>query len=225
MDVYDELIRVPLEGVESVMARVTCREGAPLGRLLVLFPPHPSLAGDTESNVIGALARAGIETGRFVLRLQYRRTTPEGADDGRSLAFWDDLDARQDYGLVVNDSLHVIETVRHSFRLSGPIEIAAYSFGVYPALHAMERLHPARLVGISPPLTEHDFPAAIPQLVDPGRVAFIGTTGDPFCPVDRLRQLAETSGGTWLVFEPGDHFYRGEEGRLATAVLSAFDKG
>jgi alpha/beta superfamily hydrolase len=223
MEVYDELIRVPLAGANSVIARVTCREGTPPERLLVLFPPHPSLAGDTENNVIGALARAGIERGRLVLRLRYRHTDPAEAGNGPSLTFWDDLDARQDYALVVADCLHLIETVRQSFHLSGPIEMVAYSFGVYPALHALGRLDQARLIGISPPLSEHDFRAAIPATAGPGHTVFIGTAGDPFCPPDTLRQLAETAGAPCRLFETGDHFYRGEEDRLATAVLDVLD--
>jgi len=270
-DLHDELIRIPLDGAESVTARVTCREDAPPGRLLVLFPPHPSLGGDAENNVIRALARAGVEAGRLVLRLHYRRTESEAADAGRSLAFWDDLDARQDYEIIATDSLRIIETVLKAFariptggRRAWPepaegavaavfpatgadgaapsnavhhhaavgqrghdgnpsIEIAAYSFGVYVALRVLGRLGPARLVGISPPLMEHDFSAVLPAAGITGRVAFIGTAGDPFCPPDALQNLAEAAGGRWHLFEAGDHFYRGEEARLASAVLTMFE--
>ena len=220
-DLHDELIRIPLDATESAVARVTCRDGIRPARLLALFPPHPSLGGDAENNVIRALARAGVQSGRLVLRLHYRRTASDDADGGRSLAFWDDLDARHDYGLVEADSMLMIETVRQAFRLTGPIEIAAYSFGVYVALRVLGRLGPARLVGISPPLMEHDFHGALPATGASGPVTFIGTTGDPFCPPDALRKLAAAAGGRWRTFETGDHFYRGEEDRLASAALAA----
>lgn len=220
-NVHDELLRIPLDGAESIVARVTCREGAARGRLLVLFPPHPSLAGEAENNVIRALAEAGVKSGRLVLRLHYRRTEPDDAGGGRSLAFWDDLDARQDYGLIGSDCLHIMETVRQEFRTAGPIEIAAYSFGVYVALAVLGHLGPARLVGISPPLTAHDFSGLAAMARGSGQVAFIGSAGDPFCPPDALQRLAEAAGGRWQVFESGDHFYRGEEHRLATAALEA----
>ncbi len=224
-ELHDELLRIPLDATESAVARVTCREGARPERLLVLFPPHPSLGGDAENNVIRAVARAGIETGRLVLRLRYRRTEPDAAGDGHSLAFWDDLDARRDYDLIVADSLLTIDTIRQAFRSAGPIEIAAYSFGVYVALRVLSRLGPARLVGISPPLLEHDFPGALPATGTGGGVTFIGTTGDPFCPPDALRQLAGAAGGRWHYIEAADHFYRGEENRLALAVLDALEIG
>ena len=223
-DIHDELLRIPLGAATSVSARVTCREGAAPARLLVLFPPHPSLAGDAENNVIRALARAGVESGRLVLRLHYRHTESDDAAAGQSLSYWDGLDARQDYNQIISDSLHTIHTVRKEFRLTGLIEIAAYSFGVYVALAVLDRLGPARLVGISPPLTEHDFAAAAALAQTPGRVTLIGTPGDPFCPPDALQHLAETAGGRWHVFETGDHFYRGDEDRLATLVIAALQR-
>lgn len=222
MDLHEENIPVGLEDGAVASATVSCREDADRERTLVLFPPHPSLGGDPDNNVIRALTAAAVASGRVAVCLRYRGTETGEVGGVHVLRYWDALEAQQDYRLVGRDCCRQIAAVQAEFGLGRRLDLAAYSFGMYLAAHVARELPPLALVGISPPVTEYRFAAVLlPPL--PCAVTLIGTAADPFCPRPDLRHLAAQTGCRHCEFASDDHFYRGHEPELALFVLDLME--
>ncbi|MBM4164502.1 MAG: hypothetical protein FJ222_08720 [Lentisphaerae bacterium] len=184
-------------------------------RLIVIFPPHPSLGGDSANNVVEAVFAAALASGRMAVKLNYRGTETGVIRSESALTVWDRMEAATDYAVVYSDSASL---VARALEAAGPVDqvvFVGYSFGAYAALETAARTGVRRVVGISPPLLSHPFA----DRLAPGlHAVFLSGANDPFCPIGALRGLA---GAACSIVELAvdDHFYRGDEPRVARAAL------
>ena len=184
-------------------------------RIIVIFPPHPSLGGDSANNVVEAVFAAALASGRMAVKLNYR-----GAETGvirgeSALTVWDRMETANDYAVVYSDSAKLLA---RALEAAGPVDqvvFVGYSFGAYAALETAGKTGVRRVVGISPPLLSHPFAERLsPEL----QTVFLSGAADPFCPIEALRGLAG-AGCSVVEVSVEDHFYRGDEPRVAQAAL------
>lgn len=218
---YDETL--PVTGADGVVTEVAVAAPDPLpadARLLVVLPPHPSLGGDGANPVVRALVAGAVARGWVAALPRYRGAGGEAIGGRHALAVWDAMDARQDYAAVEDDLVRASQAARAAFCPAAPILLAGYSFGVYPALRIWARLGAARLAGIAPPLSEHDFVAALAAAPRPAAAAFAAAAADPFCPGAALRAWAGTCGARADTLAAEDHFFRNDAERPAVWALA-----
>jgi alpha/beta superfamily hydrolase len=169
--------------------------------------PHPLYGGDMENNVVVALCRALAGGGMVALRFNFRGVGESGGSYGGGLGEREDARAALDFlsGLPEVDS--------------GRLGLAGYSFGALMALSAAEeRVH--ALAAVSPPaggLDRASFRSNIPTLLVSG-------DRDDVSPALRLPEMAASLGTPCEIrsVAGADHFWRGHEETLATAVLEFF---
>lgn len=215
---YAEEIPVDLEPGVRVTATVAYGERTAVDRLLVLFPPHPSLGGDTRNNVLQALLREGTRREWLTLLLDYRGTASGRVGSEPQMAYWDRLDAAQDYTPIVHDCERVIGHVCRSFGTRPELRLAGYSFGALLALQVAVPLRATAVAGISPPLTAHDF---APWLAPAPRTRLYAASDDPFCPLPLFQETGRRYPAVSTeVLAGDDHFFRGSETHVAAAVLA-----
>ena len=214
-DLLSETLSVTTAPEVVLEATIGYHDDTTLDRMVVLFPPHPCLGGDSANNVITALFREAVSRGALAMSFDYRGVR-EGHLGGRSLlAVWDDFEAAGRFDPVVADALAVIGHVRDSVCPSAALWYAGYSFGSLVALQAAHRLRPEGLAGISPPLLAYDLAPWL-ALTPPPRWWLAPT--DVFCPTGALEGLGVEPRHIH-VFPGDDHFFRGTEPALAQAVL------
>lgn len=185
------------------------------GRTAVLCHPHPLYGGNMENNVVLAAQRALAACGWGTLRFNFRGVGGSGGQPGQP-----ENDAR--------DLIAVSELLRsEGFRSqdSGPLDLAAYSYGAWVALEAIRLgLLPDSLLLFSPPL---DF-MSFDKLKLPTRPALI-TLGnqDEFCSVESLRKWltsqSAASDAVLEIFPYCDHFYW-DFGKELSSKIKAFLK-
>lgn len=184
-------------------------------RIIVIFPPHPSLGGDSTNNVVEAIFAATLASRRMAVKLNYR-----GAETGliwgeSALTVWDRMEAANDYAVVYSDSLKLLARALEAAGPVAQVVFVGYSFGAYAALATAGQAGVRRVVGISPPLQSHPFAA---RLSPERQTVFLSGAADPFCPLEDLRELVG-AGCAMVELSVQDHFYRGDESCVAQAVL------
>ncbi|MBN2451588.1 MAG: alpha/beta fold hydrolase [Lentisphaeria bacterium] len=214
-----EVLPAPIPGGIVLEAVCTYREDADTDRLVVVFPPHPCLGGDNDNNVVDSVVAEAAARGLLGVTFDYPGTRT-GRIGGRDLfAYWEEMEARQDFGAVVADAVCVVDRVTASFGCRGPVFFVGYSLGAWIAIETAERCRVDGMVCISPPLLQPGFPAA------PGGgipLTYVGAPRDPFCPLEALEAAARRDAATLIVLERAeDHFFRGLEGDVAARVLDA----
>jgi alpha/beta superfamily hydrolase len=214
-DYLGETLAVTAEPGLVLQATVGYRDDTPLDRMLVIFPPHPSLGGDSANNVVAALFRQAVAMRVLAVTFDYRGVREGSVHGTHVLTYWDRLEAAKDYSPLCHDAVQVIRRVRESFNPQAALWFAAYSFGNVVALATARELEVRGIAGISPPVFEYD---VRPLLTDRPLPIFWLAPGDPFCPAGALDGLG---GGRLPVreFPSEDHFFRGAETALARRVL------
>ena len=179
-------------------------EGATDAAYAVVLHPHPLHGGTMQNKVVHTLARAFQQLGLSTLRFNYRGV---GASAGS-----------YDHGRgETDDALAVIEWGRERWP-GAALSLAGFSFGALVALRAAQRVHPARLICVAPPVERPEASAVAPpscpwliiqgdadEIVDHRQVAAFAARSSP---APTLRILAGV-----------DHFYHGRLRELQAAVL------
>jgi len=111
--------------------------------MAVICHPHPPDGGSMHNKVVSTLAKAFTESGFISLRFNFRGV---GQSQGR-----------YDHGIgELADCLAALQWVQRH-RPSAAIALAGFSFGAWVALKAAERISPALMVSIAPPVGFRDF--------------------------------------------------------------------
>jgi alpha/beta superfamily hydrolase len=108
----------------------------------VVCHPHPLFGGTMDNKVTHVLARAMIERGAPAFRFNFRGVgASAGAfDNGRG---------------EVDDLATVVAEGRRRYP-SAALWLGGFSFGAFVALRAAERLAPAKLVAVAPPVARFE---------------------------------------------------------------------
>lgn len=108
----------------------------------VVCHPHPLFGGTMDNKVTHVLARAMIERGAPVFRFNFRGVGASGGafDNGRG---------------EVDDLVAVVAEGRRRYP-SAALWLGGFSFGAFVALKAAERLAPAKLVAVAPPVARFE---------------------------------------------------------------------
>ncbi len=193
----------------------------PVAKVLIC-PPHPFLGGDMDNNVVSRLNETLIAQGFIVFRFNYRGIGKSESD--RDLqqdqqAFWEHSTC-PDYEAGIHiDCQSALDWLTHTLQLDMPVHVIGYSFGCLPAL-ALANTHPliAKLVLISPPLTQWHLPAD--QWTRPVSRSLFYTSGDFACPVSDVEALYAGMPEPKSItrFKDAEHFFIGQETQLAQAV-------
>jgi hypothetical protein len=185
-----------------------CQEGS-ASEGVVLCHPHPLYGGSMDNNVIMALKKSLTNLGWTTLRFNFRGVGASGGSYG-------------DGPGEVEDLLAAVEFLRQ--RGLRRVHMAGYSFGAWITLRACQenRLEPATLILVSPPLDFLDFTTlglpASPTLITLG-------DADSFCSVPALQKWLDGPAGSPTtvrleLIRGCDHFYWGRETILGQMVHS-----
>jgi uncharacterized protein len=187
---------------------------------VLLCSPHPHFAGDMDNNVVRAIAQH-LGQRAVCLRFDYRGVgdssialpTGQGVFD-----YWSEVEEKRDYNDAVADVTGAAETLMQMAGGSLDLLVVGYSFGTATgARFAVESGHVRALAAIAPPLgrVRFDFMQNCPiqncWLI--GRNDFLY---DDQHLLD-LRQCVTPNGRIELL-DDTDHFYRGDEDRVALWV-------
>lgn len=219
LDCLAETLPVKLPDGESIEATVAYGDCTDPGTFVLILPPNPILGGDSRNNVIRALLAETASRNLLGVSCDYRGVANGYVGDRDVMSYWEDLLAGGDYALIVDDLLTLADAVRTEFSVEGPCAgIIGYSFGSYLALACARALRVQRVVGISPPIRDHDF---LPLLNAAEDIHFLVAPEDIFCPPDLLRELQLQNRVKIRTIDSDDHFFRGYEHVLATEALAA----
>jgi len=220
MNVIEEQIVFPCGSLKlsGILAYPESKEPE---KAVLLCSPHPHFAGDMENNVIQNLANY-FANDSLTLRFNYRGVGTSEIDLPSDLSvfdYWQQVEDNMDYNDAIEDvSAAANELTRNASDL--PLIIIGYSFGVATGFkYGMENKSESILIGIAPPLGKVDFvflkSCNQPCMVISGKEDFLYTSEnlEQFC--DSCSDIA-----TIDIWDKSDHFFRGEEEKLAIAIDS-----
>lgn len=208
-------------GTCRLEVRIPCPEGDLAGNLLydgleqpgsgvVIFPPHPLLAGNMENNVVEAVAGRCVEKRLTVLLFNYRAvgTSFNPRPELPLFEFWNDLDNRRDFSQIIADCRSVMS---YSRRFMKSVGLVGYSFGAFLASQCIDE-SVSCFAAIAPPLAEHDFSClgrtAIPtMLLHAGEDSLLGSGITKKSAAISELSVADT-----------DHFFLGREDEVAVLL-------
>ncbi len=188
-------------------------------RAILLCSPHPHFAGNMENNVIQSLARYFAEDS-VTLRFDYRGVGESDIDLPPGLSvfdYWTGVERDRDTSDALADVRAAGDMLSHAAPGLPPVVIG-YSFGAAVGLLYGGRNDAVRCcVGVSPPLTRVDFDF-LTESETPCRL-LCGESDFVFSAESLDRIVAQSEGAvTAEVLTNSDHFFRGEEERLALCV-------
>ncbi|HIP38659.1 MAG TPA: alpha/beta fold hydrolase [Desulfocapsa sulfexigens] len=138
----------------NLEGRLTYKEENKEQAGVIIYPPHPLLAGNMDNNVVTALAETLAD--HFpVLSFNYRGVGKsfKAEPDLPLFEYWNRLDQNNDFSAIIADTKELIHWSKRFFK---NFHLLGYSFGSFIGLSALSE--PAlSFCGITPPLTEHDF--------------------------------------------------------------------
>ncbi|NQV36246.1 MAG: alpha/beta hydrolase [Phycisphaeraceae bacterium] len=194
-------------------------EGSPACAVL-LCSPHPHFAGDMDNNVIKTVARALAERG-VSLRFDYRGIgssqiqLPEGVS---VFDYWDEVEQTKSYDDATSDITAALNTLIETVGSDVPVFCVGYSFGTITGMQVGTcQPEVAAVVGIAPPFgkVSLDFLKAC----DTPTYWIVGSQ-DFLYQDQAFEGLKELIGehARFDLWEDVDHFFRGDEDRIARAV-------
>lgn len=113
------------------------------GAIAVCCHPHPLFGGALTNKVIHTVARNLAASGALAVRFNFRGVGASSGthDQGRG---------------ELRDLLRVVDWAR-AHRPEAPLWLAGFSFGAWVVLRAQDRLAPAALITVAPPVGRWDF--------------------------------------------------------------------
>lgn len=188
-------------------------------RAVLLCPPHPHFAGNMDNNVIQALARH-FAADSVTLRFDYRGVGESEIDLPAGVSafdYWNAVEQNKNYSDALCD-VRAAGTMLFRSAPGLPPIVVGYSFGAAVGLlYGCETDSIRCAVGVSPPLTRVEF-GFLRRYKNPCRL--ICGEKDFVFSAETLDEIVKQSGEnvTAQVLETSDHFFRGEEERLALCV-------
>jgi alpha/beta superfamily hydrolase len=190
-------------------------------RSVLLCSPHPHFAGDMENNVIQYLANYFAKDS-VTLRFDYRGVGKSRIDlpTGTSVFdYWQQVEDNMDYHDALIDVQSAAKELLDSTQ-GLPCMVVGYSFGVATGFQYGIKAEPVSvLIGIAPPIGKVDFnflhSCTKHCLIISGKDDFLYTSDQ----LEKFR-LSYTNRTTIDIWENSDHFFRGEEEKLAIAIES-----
>ncbi len=177
-------------------------ESASFDRLVVACPPHPQMGGDRTDGRLLAVSDTLTERGIACLRIDY--------------GSWDDGKGE------TTDVTNAIEWARERAESVG---LFGYSFGGTVALLAADRLSPDALSVLAPGesvIGGADPVAVLSGVKCPGQLLY----GERDTVVDSERLIERASAAGFDVASlAGDHFFIGQQAKIADLVGTFFDSG
>lgn len=216
MNIHEEILSVETAPGVTISAQIGCSEFADTSRILTIFPPHPSLGGNMDNNVVHSLYLQGIKENVVSVKFEYRGVASGRVGKENLLSYWESLEEKADFGVIVDDSVKLLTHVKNSFNKNATLYFTAYSFGNYIALLAAPGLNVTNVCGISPPAGEYDFLREL----DKTSASFFVALNDVFCLQQDICKLRNHPSVTVTVLDAEDHFFRDEEKALAGSVVS-----
>jgi len=188
---------------------------------VLLCSPHPHFAGDMDNNVIRAVA-ARLAHHSVVLRFDYRGVGDSeiALEPGVSVFdYWTEIEESRDYHDAVADvnaAAQMLASATES--LDVDFCVVGYSFGAAVGMLFGHKANAVKkMAALAPPLGKISFDflsdCPKPSLHLVGRNDFLYSD-------DRLGSYRQTIGpaAQVLVLEDADHFFRGDEDKLACRV-------
>lgn len=208
--ILEETIPVQVDDGVTITAVIGYCDDAKTDDIVVIFPPHPALGGDSDNNIVRAVYQGFAQAGKVAVRFDYRgvKSSTGGTHSTHMLAYWDVLERSRDYSIIVQDTETVIEAVRLTVNPTSRLLFVAYSFGNVIALELMGRMNVKKLFGISPPIGAYEFE---PYFLEKRERSFAIAAHDMFCDKGRMQELAERFDFPLVLIDAEDHFFRGCE--------------
>jgi uncharacterized protein len=166
----------------------------------VISHPHPLHGGDMRNSVVEILAATISNVGLATLRFNFRGVGKSGGayDKGNG----EKADVLAAISFMETKGIRDVITV-------------GYSFGAWVNADVIPQNAILPAIFVSPPVDL--FPFDLQTLR--GRIGLIVSGDrDPFCPVERLKNVAGELNCRLEFISGADHFFRGEEDNLATCV-------
>ncbi len=190
-------------------------------RSILLCSPHPHFAGDMENNVIKQLADYFAKDS-VTLRFDYRGVGKSGIDLPAGISvfdYWQEVEDNMDYRDALEDVQSAVDELLDSTP-GLPCVVIGYSFGAVTGFkHSINTDFVSVLIGIAPPIGKVDFDflhsCNKPCLIISGKDDFLYTPDQ----LEKFR-LSYNNQTTIDIWENSDHFFRGEEEKLAIAIES-----
>lgn len=190
-------------------------------RAVLVCSPHPHFAGDMNNNVVSAVARRLAAHG-VVLRFDYRGVGESEITLGpgeSTFDYWTEVEETKDYTEAVEDVESAAQTLLETTASLGlEMSVIGYSFGAATGMsfgHDHGRVD--KMIAIAPPLGKVSFEflagGSKPSLHLVGRKDFLYSQDK----VEAYRSLLGPAGQV-VVLDEADHFFRGDEDRLAWEV-------
>jgi alpha/beta superfamily hydrolase len=190
-------------------------------RSILLCSPHPHFAGDMENNVIRHLANYFAKDS-VTLRFDYRGVGKSRIDLPSGISvfdYWQQVEDNMDY----RDALEDVQSAAKELLSNTqdlPFIVIGYSFGAVTGFqYSINNELVSVLIGIAPPIGKVDFNFLYscnkPCLIISGKDDFLYTQ-------DQLEnfRLSYNKRTTIDIWENSDHFFRGEEEKLAISIES-----
>jgi hypothetical protein len=218
--------RITFESSDLTLAGILAypQSDEPLYAVL-LCSPHPHFAGNMDNNVISELA-TDIAQEAVTLRFDYRGIGNSQIHLPQGLSvfdYWDCLEENENYQDAIDD---VMSASRALFEISEglPQTMAGYSFGAAMAfMNGLQNDNVQQIIGIAPPFTKVDFSflteCSKPAFMVLGKDDFLYSPNDIKAFKEKISPLVEME-----LLEDCDHFFRGQEIRVAKTVSNFIKK-
>lgn len=188
--------------------------GEPVG-VVVMCHPHPRMGGTMNAPLLLALRDALVESGRAVLRFNFRGI---GASEGESSTGTPET----------SDAAGAVASAHERFE-GLPLGLLGWSFGAAVALRTAAQVGSvAACVAIAPSVDARenvteglpdpaDLDLAIPLLI-------VWGANDEVVPPDRCRSWAESAGARYHEIAGANHFFWGRYDELCDVIVSFFEE-
>lgn len=223
-EVLDEAVRfqtgdgIEIEGILSYREDAVPTHGA------LIVPPHPHFAGNMENNVVSELSKTLATAGYLVMRFNYRGiggSAIELPDDLSVFDYWETIEREARHEAPLADTVAAAEYLLQALGGQGKrLHIIGYSFGaVIGGLAAAGMEQTVSLTAICTPWKRrYDFSflhgPQLPKAFINGKDDFVF---DPDVFAAEFEAIPEPRIHEVL---GADHFYRGEEPRIAGRVCA-----
>lgn len=187
---------------------------------VLLCSPHPHFAGDMDNNVICAVARDLAQHG-VTLRFDYRGIgcSEIKLREGVSVFdYWDEIEQTKSYEDAIEDITAGLNTLTETVGPDVPVFCVGYSFGTITGMQVGTRAPGVRaVVGIAPPFGKVSFEFL--RACDRPTYWIVGAQDFLYRDqaFEALKQLVGEQ-ARFDLWKDVDHFFRGDEDRIAQAV-------
>lgn len=219
MNCVEENITFKTDGL-TLEGRLAYPEDPAPATTVCLLAPHPHFGGNLDNNVIRHLATNFAQRGAATLRFNYRGVgasqlnLPQGTTP---YAWFEAMETNRTYDALIPDVVAAMAFLDNAAPNAGKRILLGYSFGSILAGMAAPQTNATAIVAVSPPVTRVALTAyrdcALPKTFLAGDKDFvfdqeIFTT--EFAALPQPKQ--------WIPMPGCDHFFRGEEKRLANTI-------